>query len=100
MPGPSSSRATAEDEIVGEHFSRFYTQEDREAGLPAKALAIAQREGRFAMEGWRVRKDGSRFWADVVIDPIRDDDGELIGYAKITRDATERRNAQIALAGS
>jgi PAS domain S-box-containing protein len=85
------------NEIIGEHFSRFYTEEDRESGAPQKALEIAAQEGRFEKEGWRVRKDGSRFWANVVIDPIRDDDGIIIGFAKITRDITERREAQIAL---
>src|SRR5206468_1120281 len=65
--------------------------EDREAGLPARALATAAREGRFETEGWRVRKDGTRFWANVVIDAIHDDSGALVGFAKITRDMTERR---------
>src|SRR5688500_24131 len=73
------------EEIMGEHFSRFYTDEDRAAGIPRIALDTASREGRFEAEGWRVRKDGSRFWASVVIDPIRDDSGELIGFAKVTR---------------
>jgi PAS domain S-box-containing protein len=82
------------EEIVGQHFSRFYTEEDRAAGAPAEALAIAQREGRFEKEGWRVRKDGSRFWASVVVDPIRSADGTLLGFAKITRDITERRAAE------
>ncbi len=82
------------DEIIGSHFSRFYTDEDRDAGVPEEALATVRRDGRFEREGWRVRKDGSRFWAHVVIDAIRDDAGELIGYAKITRDITERREAQ------
>ena len=81
------------DEIVGKHFSTFYTDEDREAGLPAKVLEIARTEGRFAGDGWRVRKDGSRFWASVVIDRISAEDGELIGFAKITRDMTEQREA-------
>jgi PAS domain S-box-containing protein len=79
------------DEILGEHFSRFYTQEDREAGIPRVALETAGREGRFEAEGWRVRKDGSRFWASVIIDPVRNDDGQLIGFAKVTRDLTEKR---------
>jgi PAS domain S-box-containing protein len=79
------------EEIVGQHFSRFYTPEDRENGLPHGALAIAARDGRFEVEGWRVRKDGSRFWANVVIDAIHDGAGVLIGFAKITRDMTERR---------
>ncbi len=84
-------------EIIGEHFSRFYTEEDRASGLPQRGLASAEREGRFENEGWRVRKDGTRFWASVVIDAIRDDDGTLLGFAKVTRDVTERRNAQLAL---
>jgi PAS domain S-box-containing protein len=81
-------------EIVGSHFSRFYTEEDRAAGLPETALETVRREGRFEKEGWRVRKDGSRFWAHVIIDTVRDDDGELVGFAKITRDITELREAQ------
>jgi len=86
-----------QDEIVGEHFSRFYTDEDRAAGIPALALSRAEREGRFEAEGWRVRKDGARFWANVLIDPIRDSSGTLIGFAKVTRDLTERRQAEEAL---
>ena len=82
------------EEIIGQHFSRFYTEEDRAAGEPQRALATAEREGRFEKEGYRVRKDGTRFWANVVIDPIRDPDGRLRGFAKITRDITERRDAQ------
>jgi PAS domain S-box-containing protein len=78
-------------EVVGRHFSCFYTEEDRAAGTPARALATAAREGRFEAEGWRIRKDGSRFWANVVIDPIHGDRGELVGFAKVTRDMTERR---------
>jgi PAS domain S-box-containing protein len=85
------------DEIVGQHFSRFYTEHERSAGLPARALHIAAAEGRFEAEGWRVRKDGSLFWANVIVDPIFDDDGSLVGFAKITRDITERREAQLAL---
>jgi PAS domain S-box-containing protein len=85
------------DEIIGEHFSRFYTEEDRAAGLPRVGLETAAREGRFEKEGWRVRKDGSRFLANVVIDAIRDDDGQLLGFAKITRDVTERAEAQRSL---
>lgn len=81
------------DEIVGEHFSRFYTPEDIDIGLPARALETARREGRYEAEGWRLRKDGTRFWAGVVIDAIYEN-GELIGFAKITRDLTERREVQ------
>lgn len=88
------------DEIVGRHFGAFYTPEDRAAGRPAIALATAKAEGRFEGEGWRLRKDGSRFWASVVIDPIHDDQGHLIGYAKITRDVSERKAAEEALAQS
>ncbi|MBY5635322.1 PAS domain S-box protein [Rhizobium leguminosarum] len=84
-------------EILGEHFSRFYLEEDRAAGVPARALATAEKHGRFEGEGWRRRKDGSRFWAHVIIDPIRRPSGELIGYAKITRDLTERRVAEKAI---
>lgn len=85
------------EEIIGEHFSKFYTEEDRAKGLPQASLAAAKRDGRFEMEGWRVRKDGTRFWAHVVIDAIPDADGEILGYAKITRDVTERQAAQMAL---
>ena len=81
-------------EIIGRHFSQFYTEEDREAAMPRKALETAAREGRFEREAERVRKDGSRFWAHIIIDAIRDDEGELIGFAKITRDITERKEAQ------
>jgi PAS domain S-box-containing protein len=79
------------DDIIGQHFSVFYTPKDRENGVPGRALATAARDGRFETEGWRVRKDGTRFWASVVIDAVHDDDGELIGFAKVTRDMTERR---------
>ncbi|MES2340182.1 MAG: PAS domain S-box protein [Pseudomonadota bacterium] len=85
------------DEIIGEHFGVFYTEHDRAAGDPQAALATAAAVGRFEKEGWRVRKDGGRFWAHVVIDAIRDEAGAVIGYAKITRDITERRDAQRAL---
>ncbi|MFC5069824.1 hybrid sensor histidine kinase/response regulator [Flaviflagellibacter deserti] len=84
-------------EVIGSHFSLFYTSEDRERGEPERALATAEREGRFETEAWRVRKDGTRFWAHVVIDPIRDPKGRLIGFAKITRDNTERQAAREAL---
>ncbi|NKM24223.1 hybrid sensor histidine kinase/response regulator [Rhizobium laguerreae] len=84
-------------EIIGRHFSTFYTPEDREAGLPETALGIARAEGRFEREGWRVRKDGTRFWASIVIDAIRDEEGDVIGFAKITRDITEKMETQRAL---
>jgi PAS domain S-box-containing protein len=92
--GAERIKGYTESEVVGEHFSRFHIEEEREAGLPQKSLDIAAREGRYEREGWRVRKDGTRFWAGVVIDPIRDQDGTLVGYAKVTRDLSERREAQ------
>jgi PAS domain S-box-containing protein len=84
-------------EVVDTHFSRFYTPEDRAAGRPARALATARKEGRYENEGWRVRGDGTTFWAHVVIDPVYNPERELIGFAKITRDITERRNATLTL---
>jgi PAS domain S-box-containing protein len=96
--GAQRIKGYKQDEIVGRHFSQFYTDEDRATGLPRRALETAAREGRFEAEGWRLRKDGTRFWASVVIDRIQNDMGEIIGFAKITRDITERRQAQEALA--
>jgi PAS domain S-box-containing protein len=96
-PGARRFKGYDEAEIIGENFSRFYTEEDRKSGLPQRALEIAKREGKFEQEGWRVRKDGKKFWANVVIDPIRDGAGRLVGYAKITRDLTERRRAEADL---
>jgi PAS domain S-box-containing protein len=87
-------------EIIGQSFSRFYTPEDQAVGLPQRALAVAKKEGRFLAEGWRVRKDGTRFWASVVIDAIKDESGEVIGFAKVTRDITERQEAQQRLVDS
>ena len=94
-PGAEKIKGYTEVEILGEHFSRFYTPEDRAAGGPERALRMAIETGRFTAEAWRCRKDGSRFWALVVIDPIYQD-GTLIGFAKITRDMTEQREAQLA----
>src|SRR4051794_1771708 len=85
------------EEIIGQHFSRFYTPEDQATGLPARALQTAREAGKFEAEGWRMRKDGTRFWASVVIDPIRDEHGEPVGFAKITRDITDKKAAQEAL---
>ena len=85
------------EEIVGEHFSRFYAAEDIESGKPERLLKIAAAEGRVEDEGWRIRKDGSRFWADVVITALRDRQGNLKGFAKVTRDITERKQAENAL---
>ncbi|RON80607.1 PAS domain-containing sensor histidine kinase [Pseudomonas fluorescens] len=95
--GAKRFKGYEEAEILGEHFSRFYTAEDRAAGLPQRALDTAIREGRFEGEGWRVRKDGTNFWSHVVIDPIIDPNGKLLGYAKITRDLTDRKMAEETL---
>jgi diguanylate cyclase (GGDEF)-like protein/PAS domain S-box-containing protein len=81
-------------EIIGKHVSRFYSEEDRAAGKPAEALEIAKRDGRFETKAWRVRKYGTRFWANVVIDAIRDNAGQLIGFAKVTKDVTESLRAE------
>ena len=86
-----------EKEIIGRHFSTFFTDEDKAADLPGRILRTAAEEGRFESEGWRVRKDGTRFWAQALVDPIRAEDGTLLGFAKITRDITEKRDAQRAL---
>ena len=96
-PGARRFKGYEESEIIGQHFSRFYTEADRNAGLPQHALNSAIRDGKFESEGWRVRKDGTRFWAFVVIDLIRDPSGKPIGFAKITRDLTERKRAETAL---
>ena len=93
--GAERIKGYSADDIIGQHFSRFYTKQDRAAGVPVRSLEVALAEGRFEAEGWRVRKDGSLFWANVVIDPIRDTDGTLVGFAKVTRDITERRNAEL-----
>src|ERR1700748_567878 len=95
--GAQRSKGYAEKEILGPHFSTCYLPEARDAGVPKRALATAASEGRFENEGWRVRKDGTRFWAHVIIDALRAPDGRLLGFAKITRDITERREAQLAL---
>jgi PAS domain S-box-containing protein len=96
-PGAERLKGYRADEIIGQHFSRFYTDEERAADRPAQALRRALEAGKFKAEGWRVRKDGSRFWANVVIDPVMDENGEHIGFAKVTRDLTERREAEQAL---
>ncbi|MDR5856538.1 response regulator [Caballeronia sp. LZ062] len=92
--GAERIKGYAPEEIIGQHFSRFYTEEDRATDLPARALDIAVREGKFESEGWRVRKDGSRFWAHVVLDSLFDDSGQHVGYAKITRDITAQHEAK------
>ena len=95
--GAESIKGYRADEIVGQHFSRFYPQEDVESGKPDQELKTAASEGYLEDEGWRLRKDGSRFWANVVITAIRDKNGELLGFSKVTRDFTERRKAEEAL---
>ncbi len=92
--GAERAKGYRADEIVGKHFSTFYLPEDCERGLPQRALATALQKGKFEGEGWRLRKDGTRFWAFVIIDTIRNEDGELIGFAKITRDVTEKKKIE------
>lgn len=82
------------DEIIGRHFSVFYTDEDVNAGKPERALAQAEEAGQSRDEGWRMRKDGTTFWANVVLTAVRDRDGQVTGYAKITRDETDRKKAE------
>jgi len=94
--GAQRIKGYAPEEILGRHFSRFYTEADRGNDKPTRALKIAKEQGRYEEDGWRVRKDGTFFWASVVIDPIYEE-GELVGFAKITRDITERRNTQLRL---
>src|ERR1041384_2742926 len=94
-PGAERLKQYKADEIIGKHFSVFYTQHDLEAGKPAHELRVAGETGRFEDEGWRVRKDGSLFWANAVITRIRDERGNLIGFGKITRDITDRRAAEL-----
>ena len=92
-PGAERIKGYARGEIVGRHFSTFYTSDDRGLDIPKKALAAAASTGKYEAEGWRMRKDGTRFWASVVINAIKSPDGELLGFAKVTRDMTERRAA-------
>jgi PAS domain S-box-containing protein len=96
-PGAQRIYGYRPEEVIGRNFSSFYPHEDLEARLPEAALQTAIQEGRFEKEGWRIRKDGRRFWAKVIIDPIRDNAGEIIGFAKITRDITEQRETKRAL---
>src|SRR6185312_722496 len=90
-PGAARFKGYQASEIIGRHFSVFYTDEDRQAGLPVRALETAARAGKFESEGWRVRKDGTRFWASVVVDAVHDEQGALVGFAKVTRDISEKR---------
>ena len=92
--GAERIKGYTEAEVVGRHVSLFYTEADRARDHPGEELVIAAREGRFEEEGWRVRKDGGTFWANVVITALRDDEGTLVGFAKVTRDLTERRLAE------
>ena len=96
--GAERIKGYTEAEILGRHYECFFTPEDRQCGTPDFALANALKNGRYEAEGWRIRKDGSRFWASIVVDAIRDDDGQHLGFAKVTRDMTAQRNAQVALA--
>jgi len=96
-PGAQRIKGYNVQEILGKHFSLFYTEEDRAAGEPQRALDSARRDGRFEKESTRVRKDGSHFWANVVLDAIRAEDGTLLGYAKVTRDITEKKQAETQL---
>src|SRR3954471_4244706 len=98
--GAQRLKGYSPDEIIGKSFAPFYTPDDRANGLPERALSVAAREGRFSAEGWRVRKDGSRFWASVIIDAVRNQAGEVIGFAKVTRDVTERQEAHEELLDS
>jgi PAS domain S-box-containing protein len=93
-PGAERAKGYRAEEIIGQHFSRFYTPEDLRIGRPQLHLRRAAEDGRFEHEGWRVRKDGTRFWADVVLSAIRDPSGQLRGFSKVTRDLTERRQAE------
>ena len=93
-PGAERLKGYSESEIIGKHFSTFYSADDVIAGKPARELDIASRSGRVEDEGWRLRKDGSRFWANVVITALRDQTGTLLGFAKITRDLTARKQAE------
>ncbi len=95
--GAQRIKGYSADEIIGKHFSIFYTAEDRASGVPEQALAAARKEGRVEAESWRVRKNGGRYRASVVMDAIRGLEGEIVGFAKITRDITERYEAQLAL---
>lgn len=96
-PGGERIKGYKAEEILGRHFSRFFTQEDADAGKPEELLRLAAERGHIKLEGWRVRKDGSRFWTDTVLTAIRDSSGHLTGYAKVTRDHTDRKRAEEAV---
>src|SRR3954469_23175506 len=92
--GAQRLKGYSASEIIGQHFSRFYTEEDKAAALPETELVEATAHGRVSDEGWRLRKDGSRFWAFVVITALRDREHHLLGFAKVTRDLSERKEAE------
>ena len=96
-PGAERIKGYTADEIIGMHFSRFFTQEDRDRGRPAELMRLAAEKGRVEEEAWRVRKDGSRFWADISLTAIRDSNHQVIGFAKVTRDFTDRKRAEEAV---
>ena len=96
-PGARRFKGYEASEIIGKHFSIFYTDEDRQIGVPTLALYMSAQHDFFENEGWRLRKDGSRFWAHVVINPIRDVSGELVGFSKVTRDLSKQESASAAL---
>lgn len=93
-PGAERLKGYRQDEILGRHVSLFYEQPDIDAGIPDRELAIAAAEGRFEDEGWRIRKGGTKFWANVVVTALRGPDGRLVGFGKVTRDLTERKAAE------
>jgi PAS domain S-box-containing protein len=93
-PGAERIKGYTADEMVGKHFSRFFSEEDRERGRPAELLRLAEEKGRVEQEAWRIRKDGSRFWADVIVNAIRGARGEVIGFSKVVRDNTDRKRAE------
>src|SRR5580700_4717580 len=93
-PGAQALKGYVRDEIVGKHFSKFYLPEAVKSGWPQRELTLAQKEGRFTDEGWRVRKDGTAFWASVTITPLYAQDGTLAGFAKVTQDLTDRRQGE------
>src|SRR5262249_19130093 len=95
--GAEQIKGYKQEEIIGKHFDCFYTAEDREKSLPEQTLNHTVKEGRYEQEGWRVRKNGSKFWANVILTAVRDEHGNLIGYSKVTRDLTERKRPEEAL---
>jgi formate hydrogenlyase transcriptional activator len=95
--GAERIKGYSPDEIIGQHFSKFYPQESIDRGKPQHELVVAEAEGRFEDEGWRIRKDGSRFWANVIITALRGQDGRLLGFSKVTRDYTARKSAEESL---